>query len=456
LAPATAAIDPQISSIVKQELGADIRIDGIAQQGSKQWLLLVPAQQQAQANGITLSYKSANGDLLLSNNWIYTPIIPGRKDNLTTIKSFDFYPQEIKNNILSSIIIPEFIIPKGFVLPRDLAMLAGHLPIGLSDVELASDREAEFRRRLKADEANNLSLISYDHNSGEIKNIEFKDKLETKPLVEASKQLAFVTALKSFDKEIYAADYNKATIYKLKSSPEEYLKLGKAQGLKDFAFSYDGTLLYVLTAKDSKLLVYKRDGLKLMRELDIASGAFGLMTYSADAGQADYVAFALKSSAEINLVSSFEHRITSRISTANLDLMPDAFTIAAGEVFIIARDRIKDKAVKLVAMDIVSAKLDRYIDLDFMPSAILSHAGSVYVAGNSKLIRLNPVTKEITATVDLGTDLVDPRSLHLTKTAAFMLIACSGSNNIGVIDLASMQLVKKIDIGSRAHQLLVW
>ncbi len=33
--PASAAIDPQLQAIVKQELGAELRADGLAQQGAK-------------------------------------------------------------------------------------------------------------------------------------------------------------------------------------------------------------------------------------------------------------------------------------------------------------------------------------------------------------------------------------------------------------------------------------
>ncbi len=451
-APVSAAIDPQIATIVKQELGAELRVDGLAQQGSKLWLLLVPTQPKVTEN---LSAKLINGDLLLSNGWIYTPIVT-KKNNLS-IKSYDFYPQEIKNNILSAIIIPEFIIPANFLLPRDLAMLAGHLPIGLADVELASDREAEFRRRLKEDEANTMSLLSYDHSSGKIKSIELKETTTITSLDKVSKQLSLVTALKQFKKDIYIADHNNAVIYKIKTddSLEEYLRLPKNLGIKDFNFSLDGTLFYVITARESKLLIYKVDGLKPVKELDISSAAFGLTNLNASSSDADYMIFANKSNAEIALVSTFEHRISSRISIAEQGLMPEAFAVAAGDVFIIAQDRIKDSGAKLVAMDIVSTKLDQFIDLDFEPMAITSYAGSIYVAGNSKLVRLNPVTMMLESSLDLGTDLVDPRSIHITKTGAFALIACSGADNIGVVDLKAMQLVKKINIGAKANHLLV-
>ncbi len=451
-APASAAIDTQIATIVKQELGAELRVDGLAQQGSKLWMLLVPSQAKATES---LSSKLINGDLLLSNGWIYTPIIS--KGNSLTIKSYDFYPQEIKNNILSSIIIPEFIIPANFVLPRDLAMLAGHLPIGLADVELASDREAEFKRRLKEDEANTLKLLSYDYSSGKIKSIELKDTISITNLEKLSKQVSLVTALKKFKKDIYVADHNNAVIYKINAdeSFEEYFRLPKNLGIKDFNFSLDGTLFYVLTAKEPKLLIYKVDGLKPVKELDISSGAFGLTNLNASDSEADYIVFASKSSAELDLVSTFEHRISSRISVADLGLMPEVFAVAAGDIFIITQDRIKDTGAKLVAMDIVSAKLDKFIDLDFEPMAIMSYAGSIYVAGNSKFVRINPVTMLIESSLDLGTDLVDPRAIHITKTGAFALIACSGADNIGIIDLKAMQLVKKVNIGSKANHLLV-
>jgi hypothetical protein len=61
----------------------------------------------------------------------------------------------------------------------------------------------------------------------------------------------------------------------------------------------------------------------------------------------------------------------------------------------------------------------------------------------------------IESSLDLGTDLIDPRSIHITKTGAFALIACSGADNVGVVDLKAMQLVKKINIGAKANHLLV-
>ncbi len=471
-APTSAAIDPQIASIVKQELGAELRVDGLAQSGSKLWLLLVPNPLIKATNGdaaISLSYKSVNGDLLLSNNWIYTPIIPGAKDNISTIRSYDFYPQQIQDNILSSIIIPEFIIPSGFLLPRDLAMLAGHLPIGLADVELASDREQEFRRRLKEDEANSFSLLSYDYAKGKLKHVELKTTPKSNEVLTEIKELksvefSLITAMRKFGKDIFIADFNKTTIYKLKAkdnyATEEYLQVANYKGLKDFNFSADGTLLYVLTLNPAKLLIYKVDGLKLIREIDMAAAPFALQALNPGASDADYMLLATKSNSEIVLVSTFDYRISSRISMLADNLMPVAYTAAAGDVFVIARDRIKNHAVKLLALDIVTGKTDKNIELDFEATTLLSHAGSVYVAGTaadkrSKLARINPLTFAIETSIDLGTDISEPTTLSISNTGAFILVGSAASNNIGVVDLLNMQLLKKININAKSHQLLV-
>jgi hypothetical protein len=469
--PASAAIDPLVQAIVKQELGAELRVDGLAQQGSKSWLLLVPNPLVKTSNGANLSssYKSNNGDLLLSNGWIYTPIIPGRKENSTTIKSYDFYPQIIKDNILSSIIIPEFLVPAGFVLPRDLAMLAGHLPIGLADVELASNREEQFRRRLKDDEANSFSLLSYDYSKGKLKHIEFKpgakaDSPEMKISDIGTEDYSLITSLRKSGKDIFLADFNKATIYTLKAKDgfarDEYLKVPGVSGLKDFAFSTDATLLYVLTLRPSKLFVYKVDGLKLIREMDMAAAPFSLQALNPSDSEADYMLVATKSNSEIVLVGTFDHRISSRISMLADNLMPDAYAAEGGDVFVIAKDRLKGGSAKLLALDLVTGTTDMTISLGFEPSTILSHAASIYVAGTnpdgrSALARINPMTFTVESSCDLGTDIIEPSTLAISNTGAFMLVGSAAGENIGVVDLLTMQLVKKFNIGVKSHQLLI-
>ncbi len=466
--PVEASQREELQKLINKELGpkAKLRVDGTIEEAGSQWLLLIPSKPAPteSSEALTLSYKSHNGDLLLSNSWIYTPIISGKTPNSLTIRSFDFYPQIIQDNILSSIISPEFVIPKGFVLPRDLAMLAGRLPIAFADVELASHREEAFRRRLKEEEASHLSLLSYDYSSALFRTIDLEDKSEAKirSLDLVSSKISFLTVCKNSPQGLLLADYNRSIIYKLKAPDqlEEYLKLPLDAGPRDFAFSADGTLFYVLNTKIPSIYIYKTDGLKLIKELPIPAASFALTTMDSTSQQADYMLFASKSSSELSLLSSFDHRISSRISLAAEGLMPEAYSVSAGKIFLIAKPS-KGGPNQLLVIDTVSLKRE-ILKLESEALAITSGAGFIYVAtrrsvdGHSLLLKINPEDLSIQGEADLSTDIIDPSSIVLTKTQAFALIACSGGDVVGLVDLNSMQLLKKLNISSKAHHLILY
>jgi len=161
-----AKIPAEIENILLKELpGAKIRLDNVVEVKDKQWLLIKPQVPVtlAENQSITLIEETDKQDFLFSNNWIYTPIINN------SIKSFDFYPESFQAVLLKSQIEQEFIVPKAFKLPRDLAMLAGRLPLELDVVELASDREIVYKQRLKELENQKpFEVLTYSNTDGKL------------------------------------------------------------------------------------------------------------------------------------------------------------------------------------------------------------------------------------------------------------------------------------------------
>ena len=149
-----------IPTAVKQKMfvvepGGQFRFDGVYQQGSKSWLLLVKDLEKTEKEDI-IDVK--NQDYLFYGTekaYLYTTI----KNN--TIKSYKEFNSELQNEILAFTISPEFLVPAGFRITRDLATISGELPLQFRTTELATDKEEEFRQILKKQAENHLNFLAY-------------------------------------------------------------------------------------------------------------------------------------------------------------------------------------------------------------------------------------------------------------------------------------------------------
>ncbi len=505
----------EIPEIVEQELKEDFpkgkfRFDGVFQNGTDLWIPILPTKEtdisdQADketvmkellkaATKVTptasveeesineaeiskepelpetfLMLTNDDRDYLFSNGWLYTPI----KDN--TIKSLDFFDKLVQKQILKNKIVKDFVVPNDFLLPRDLAILSGHLPIKMRNVELATEREARYLEILKQEIKDaNLELLSYDFNSGDFKLSTFsmeaerlksigkrkasptKDsKLTMYKLEELARDVSLLSQLKYIGDSVFMLDYNKSIVYELEAIENgfnliEKFALEPGLGLIDFAKSVDGVVSYLLTNKKSQLRIFDNIKNIEIKVLDLPSNPDSILSFSKDSTTTDFVVINSKGSNEVIFVSSFDHRIVDKVKVGR---MPNS--MAANSDFLFVSNK-GDKTVSVI--DWVSRDLYKSIDLEIVPNKLIVSPDKnlLFVLGGleSKIAVYELENMHLLKTIDLGPDLIEPKDMVLSPSGYFLLVGSSGSDMIGVVDMGIQELVKKIDIKNHSNKLI--
>lgn len=498
-------VPSEIQELMKQEFpSGKFRLDGVFQIGSELLLPIHPegfyeAELEATAckvdpcdeSGESLReaiqktppmpvlpiYKNRDLDILFSNGWIFTAI----KDR--TIKSLDFYDPLIQKQILQNVLPEDFIVPKKFKLPRDLSVIAGHLPIKFRNVELATHKEAKYLELLKKEIADSvLKILSYDQNAGKLQinkislrkeladlgkaeplpdgSAKLADKeLEVVEINDISKDVSFLSQMKIINDEAYLVDYNQGKVYKLIDMEdelvlEEWLSVDSSMGLVDFTISFDGSMAYLITNKKPQVLIYNALNRELFKTLDIAPNPSSILNFSNDYKESDFMIVSSKSKDELSLINFFDHRFIAEIEVGS---KPIAMANGSSELFVANKG---DKSISII--DLITRKPRGTILLSSSPRDILVGPDE------SKLFVLLPEEHridvvdllgkeyEVVASIDLSSDIISPSKLSFSPLKHFIVVGSSGSDLLAIVATDSMELLRKVDIGSKSNHILVF
>ena len=437
-----------------------LRLDGIWQNGNDLWLAIIPKNYTDNKEAVGLILKTDDEDFLFSNNWIYTPI----KNN--TVKSFDFYVPEIQKLLMGSLISKDFIIPKDFLLPRDLAPMAGHLPLKFRSVELASGREARYRDLLQ-DNSRDLNILSYAYASGEL--LKLQNDLKPFELNEINGNFSLISAIKSFKDKLYFSDYNKARILEFKdldSKPQQLIKLSTNAGLKDFIFSKEGNLLYVLSNKHSQLLIFDmlHKEPKLIKTVDLPANSFKLGAMPGSGPASDLVLIGSRSSSEILQLGSFDHRISGKIKTDNnKKVILNDFVSCQNSIFV-ANELLKKTEYQgeILVLDPISRNIQTSLALNYNPKILVPSQNQeiIFILGTDKenknlsVFSYEVATLKLLNSTKLDADFIGPGAMILSRSGQFLMVGSTDSNFIGVLDTGTLELLYKSDIATSANILL--
>lgn len=495
------AIKTELTKIYPE---AKFRFDDLMQVKDRLWLVFMPkAKVQYPEPPISLVLKTENEDFLFSNGWIYTPI----KDH--TIKSLDFYPEAIQKQFILDQVSQTFLIPKKFTLPRDLAMTIGRLPLELSNVELATDRELLFKQRLEADKQKVINFAVFSNKTHSLDLLELNDQafikagtqsmngssideIKTKKLIKEN--FTYISKIKKHKNDVYFSDFHKSKIYKLiqpkqvmpdatkplekfedkkEYSLEEYLDLKNFEikaSLVDFAFSNDDSVFYVLTSSPSQLLVFSTRTKQLMKTMVIPGASDELTVLSRNASEPDKVFFRSRSANKVFVLNSFDYSISSEIDLNKLDskflFIPHSFAIYPDQILLGCeaisknyKDGLKSGG-KILVLDVITGGLNKIIDLDFVPYKLLKNDDkTAYIVGYSpdtyysKLAKLDTQTYDLKVN-DLGADFPAVKSLVISNTGDFILVPSSQTQLLGIIDTSSFSLVKKLSIEKPINMII--
>lgn len=472
-----ALIPQKIQELILQKYPqGHFRIDGCFENEKQVWLPIKPLESSSEQE-VTLLDQSKNQALLFSNGWIYIPIINN------TIQSFDFFSEAFQSNLVRGQILETFLIPKDFELPRDLAILSGRLPIKLRTVELASEREVQYKKRLQEEgKKNPVEFISYSRSNSGLSffNIESENGslgFDDQKLSELNSKISFVSNIRKIGNEIFISDYNKGCIYQIKPRVKEFdarkaempeqigaeTEVGKIidlrdfeinNKLKDFLILKDSDHAYLLTEEPSELIVINLKDKQLIKRVQVKAGSGNLMFVERDSREANRVVFFSKSTNKLVSVSTMDYRISEEISISSKPILPVSFTSNQSDLIIAGQEFINNNSSGVIVfIDTVSGQTNRVINLDFLPSQILNlpKENSILVLGYQSnkdpvLAKLSLDTFTVSLKSNPGVDLNSPSQMIFVQSGALLIIASSTNKILGIVDLKTLELVKKFEI----------
>ena len=481
-----AKLPESITTILKEELGEySQRMDLVLEQGDKKWLLIKPEKKlhlNDDPETITLITKTAKQDILLSNGWIYTPI------EKNTIKSFDFFPEIFQDLLLQSKIHQEFIVPKGFKLPRDLAFLSGRLPIELGDIELASDRAELYKSKIQELKLTKpFEFLGYSFATGNLKKIALDKKTNEKVELDQDLDageigLKYLSSIRVYDDEIYFSDLVSGKIHKYSKSYKKYdarkateeipldavelnvqevFKLediGLDDGVKDFVLNVNKSILYLLTNKTSNLLIINMKEKSLIKRLEMPKMLDGFELLSRSSQEPDKLVFYSKARKEIFFVNGFDFRVSDKIDlkehSKDFNFIPHSMLVAHDKIYLGVEVESKHTAhpadAGIMVFDSVTGSYDKFIELNASPRKIIRSKDekSLYVLSQdqtmSELVKVDVKDFRLTARLGLDADIAQSGSVSELVEAGMLVIPSGTSKNILLVDAENFVALKKI------------
>ncbi len=486
-----AVVPDTIQTIFAEKLpGSKFRIDGSLSFQDRIWIPVIAetsAADESQMEPIKLVFKTDTDVYFFSNKWVFIPI----ENN--TIKGLDYYPEIIQETLLEAKIIPEFLLPQDFSLPRDLAMIAGRLPVPLRAVELASDREVLYRERVAQKQETKIEFFAYSASNGDLAlfAIDNGSELLKNDLSELSSDLSFLSKVKNIDAKHFFIEQNQAQIYRLEQSNklkfdatkpiekdlnpefklEKYFSLydyGLKASLQDFVISNDKSTLYVLTKNPNNLLVINLETKEQIKKIETPYACSDLFIVSRSTSEPDKILFFSKAAAKVFILNTFDHRISQEIALNKLkqefNYLPRSLLVDTDNIYLAVEAIAKKKndllvnKASLLALDIVTGALQSEIPLDFVPQWMSFSADGRYIYTQGSFLRETYLAKidlgqmQLSSNLKLDADFRDPSQLELLNKN-ILLVPSSISNQLGFIDTESWTMMKKFDLGFQANLL---
>lgn len=500
---AVAEVPHDIESFFKTEMPkAKFRLDQVLVDGEKKWLLIKPQKpcslktlpdgtiekyqkKQDHEEKISLVLKTEAKDYLFSNAWIYTPI-----EN-KTIKSFDFYPNLLQDILLASMIHQEFIVPKQFKLPRDLAFLSGRIPIELGDIELASDREMIFRKKMQTIKDNKpFRFLTYSYDKGVFAEMTLEKSFEKDFFQEKEVKLENLKYLSHFAKvndRLFFSDMVSGSIFEVIKKDFDFdatkpikkqdveadvendlefkevfnLKnIGIDDGIKSFEFNLNQSSLYLVTKNSSDLLIIDFKKQELLKKLELPHVIEGFHLLSRSADSADTLIFLSKATKKIFFLNTYDLRISRQIALkdldANFDFIPYSIVSTANKVIVavkkISQHNTQEIQNGLLIFDLITSELEQFLVTDMTPTQL-----SVDASGKSllvlmqddkqtKLQQFDAKSFTLQKSLSFDADISQASSLYLIEDENLILVPSSVSNNLVIVDGDSLLEIKKIKL----------
>ncbi len=447
------------SAVQKLYPEAKFRYDGILETKNKQWLLLINPNDDENA-GIEDLEQSPDGDLLFGNSYIYTPI----ENN--TIKGYSEYAPLIKDRILSFVIPSDFLVPKGFSLPRDLGVLSDELPIPLRNSQLSTVKELELKTLLAAERVKEIRFLAYSSLNNGFGLIKLAKNAENPASVEelkADKDLVWISKINKTKKSIVLADYNTAKIYELDLNfKADSFKFKELADLKPFIhenglldFDLEHKTIYALSQKDSKIYAINTSNKKIISEIQLSNLVTEMEPFDFSSNTAKLLVVNSRGANEISFIDSSNYQVAQILKYKKGDEQNIIFDfIINKDLLVTASEHIKDENIKgkVNVYSSISKELMQSYDLDYIPQKVsfIDDGRMILVLGfnrdkESFLTKIDLKTKEVLLQKSLGADVLSARTFAFNRDESLLVIPSLENKIISVIDLKNLELLKKIE-----------
>ncbi|MCH2227196.1 MAG: hypothetical protein MK033_05430 [Candidatus Caenarcaniphilales bacterium] len=472
------------------EPGGHFRFDGIYEKGNQNWLLLSKniekeAEAQTEILEIEISEEKTtaekvsnsqdiideeNQDYLIYHEdkaYLYTPI----KDN--TIKSFQEFSPAIQEEILSMQISPEFLIPAGFSISRDLAIVSQELPIKFRNVQLATEKEEIFQTILKEQKAKEFNFLAYSSKSNNFSLYKFNKEnssVEEKflgaiALENKGEELEWVSNIKNFKDKVYISEYNSGKIYEIKNKDiinkdSESLKLKTYKDLKPLIqnnglldFSLEHKTLFFLSQKDSRLNVINASNNKVINVVRLPNLVTEMEEYDFISSEAKNLIVNSRGSNQLNFVSTANYQIVHSISYKQDKRINFIHDFAINKDMLITASEIYENdqsSGSLIIYSSINKELLKELKLDFIPEKVLFfHSDQkALVMGfngeNSVLAKVNLENLEISQKVALDADLAEAKEILLLAEDKLLAISSKTNPMLVFLDSENLETIKKV------------
>ena len=447
------------SAIQKLYPEAKFRYDGILETKNKQWLLLINPEDDENA-GIEDLEQSPDGDLLFGNSYIYTPI----ENN--TIKGYSEYAPLIKDRILSFVIPSDFLIPKGFSLPRDLGVLSDELPIPLRNSQLSTVKELELKTLLAAERVKEIRFLAYsslDNGFALIKLAKNTENPASVAELKADKDLVWISKINKTKKNILLADYSTAKIYELDLDfKADSFKFKELADLKPFIhenglldFDLEHKTIYALSQKDSKIYAINTSNKKIISEIQLSNLVTEMEPFDFSSNTAKLLVVNSRGANEISFIDTNNYQVAQILKYKKGDEQNIIFDFVINkDLLVTASEHIKDENIKgkVNVYSSISKELMQSYDLDYIPQKVsfIDDGRVILILGFNKakesfLTKIDLKTKEVLLQKSLGADVLSARTFAFNRDESLLLISSIESKLITVIDLKNLELLKKIE-----------
>jgi 2-dehydropantoate 2-reductase len=487
------------SAVQKLYPEAKFRYDGILETKNKQWLLLINPKDDENAGiedweqlgtapkrtssrlrrtndrsvlpvhedheddenaGIEDLEQSPDGDLLFGNSYIYTPI----ENN--TIKGYSEYAPLIKDRILSFVIPSDFLVPKGFSLPRDLGVLSDELPIPLRNSQLSTVKELELKTLLAAERVKEIRFLAYSSLDNGFALIKLAKNTENPTSVEelkADKDLVWISKINKTKKNILLADYNTAKIYELDLDfKADSFKFKELADLKPFVhenglldFDLEHKTIYALSQKDSKIYAINTSNKKIISEIQLSNLVTEMEPFDFSSNTAKLLVVNSRGANEISFIDTSNYQVAQILKYKKGDEQNIIFDFVINkDLLVTASEHIKDENIKgkVNVYSSISKELMQSYDLDYIPQKVsfVDDGRVILILGFNKdkesfLTKIDLKTKEVLLQKSLGADILSARTFAFNRDESLLLISSLESKLISVIDLKNLELLKKIE-----------